>query len=120
MNLVFSWTKHFLEQSKIPFYFKELASSSNDWAKSKAFTGLSFPSAFLVKQQSQGRGYENKKWEDSDLMISFLWEKNFSNIPLKVCEEFAMDLKQALKKHLASTGFLKLSYLMIYTYQGTS
>ena len=97
MGLIFLWTKRFLEQNSRSFYFKEQTSSSNDWAKEEVFKGLSSPTVFLVNQQSQGRGYGNKKWKDSDLMLSFLWERDFSDIPLTVCEDFAMDLKQALK-----------------------
>ncbi|MCZ0932175.1 MAG: hypothetical protein OXJ52_03370 [Oligoflexia bacterium] len=97
MGLVSLWTQQFLEKNKLSFYFKEQAGNSNDWAKETAFKGLSSPTIFLVNRQSQGRGYGNKKWENSDLMISFLWEKNFSDIHLKASEDFALDLKQALK-----------------------
>ena len=97
MNLIFLWTKQFLKESSISFQFKDQVSSSNDWAKEEAFKDLNSPTVFLVNRQSQGRGYGSNKWKDSDLMFSFLWEKNFSNIPLKACEDFAIDLKQALK-----------------------
>ena len=97
MRSISLWTQQFLKQNDISFYFKELSSSSNDWAKESAFKALSSPTVFLVKQQSRGHGYNDKKWEDSDLMLSFLWEKDFLEIPLKACEDFAIDLKQALK-----------------------
>ena len=50
-----------------------------------------------MNQQSQGRGRENRKWENSDLMISFLWEGNLKKITASSCEDFALDLKKALK-----------------------
>ena len=97
MEAISFWTQQFLKKHKLSFYFKEQASSSNDWAKETAFKTLNSTTIFIVNRQSQGRGYGNKKWKDSDLMISFLWEKNFSNIPLKTCKDFAIDLKQALQ-----------------------
>ena len=98
MKKVSSWTKDFLDQEKIPFYFKQQATSSNDLAKDQAFKKKQRLSVFLVGHQTKGRGYNNKIWQNSDLQISFLWKQNFSDIPLKACEDFAKDLKQALKK----------------------
>ena len=97
MGLISLWTQQFLRENNISFSFKEQAVSSNDWAKEEAFGALPSPAVFLVASQSKGRGYGNKKWEDSDLMFSVLWEKAFSEIPLKACEDFALDLKQALQ-----------------------
>ena len=105
MGPISLWTKQFLEQNSISFYFKEQVISSNDWAKEKAFQALNSPAVFLVSRQSKGRGYGNKKWEDSDLMLSFLWEKDFSDIPLKACEDFAVDLKRALKNTWPQLAF---------------
>lgn len=98
MGLVSLWTKQFLKQNNISVYFKERASSSNDWAKEEAFKKLQPSVVFLLDKQSQGRGYGSSRWENSDLMFSFLWQKNFSDIPVEACEDFAIDLKQALKK----------------------
>ncbi|MDE0092158.1 MAG: hypothetical protein OXN83_02595 [Oligoflexia bacterium] len=97
METISFWTKQFLKKNNISFYFKEEAGSSNDWAKEEAFKTLSSPTVFLVSHQNQGRGYGNKKWKDSDLMLSILWEEKFSDISLKVCGDFAVDLKQALQ-----------------------
>ena len=105
MGLISLWTKQFLEQNRISFYFKEQAVSSNDWAKEESFKGLNSPTVFLVDRQSRGRGYGKNKWENSDLMLSFLWEESFSDIPLKACEDFATDLKQALKSVWPSLMF---------------
>ena len=105
MQVVFQWTTEFLRQKNLSFYFKEKTSSSNDWAKEQAFKKLRSPTIFLVSQQSQGRGYGDKKWKNSDLMLSFLWEENFSEIPLQACLFFAEDLKQALTNNWSQIDF---------------
>ena len=92
------WTKNWMIKNKIPFYFLELATSSNDLAKEKAFKNLASPTVFLVDKQTKGRGYENKTWENSDLMISFLWEQRLRDITLSSCKDFALDLQEALKE----------------------
>ena len=92
------WTKNWMSKRGISFCFLELAKSSNDLAKEQAFKALSSPAVFLVNQQSQGRGSENKTWENSDLMISFLWQENFKEITVSSCEDFAYDLYKALKE----------------------
>ena len=93
------WTKNWLAKKEIPFSFLEIAESSNDLAKKQAFQNTASPFLFLVDQQTRGRGYENKKWENSDLMISFLWNNHLKEITASSCEAFAYDLKQALKKN---------------------
>ena len=105
MDTISVWTKQFLQQNDMIFSFKEQAVSSNDWAKEEAFKALKSPSFFLVNRQTQGRGYRNKNWENSDLMLSILWQKNFSDISLKACEDFAEDLKQALKSIWSQLDF---------------
>lgn len=97
-NTIFLWTKHWITKKGIPFYFLELATSSNDLAKDQAFKGLASPKIFLVNQQTKGRGYKDKKWENSDLMISFLWEENLKKITISSCKDFALDLCKALKE----------------------
>ncbi|MBC6415150.1 MAG: hypothetical protein GDA46_02005 [Bdellovibrionales bacterium] len=98
MNSLSLWTKNFLQQQNLNFYFQDKASSSNDLAKKKAFQNKTNPSVFLVKTQTKGRGYNNKKWENSDLMISFLWQKTKGTISSKISKDFAKDVEQALKK----------------------
>ena len=105
MKLVFQWTERFLRQKGLSFYCKQTADSSNDWAKQEAFKNLSAPTVFLVSRQSQGRGYGGKKWKNSDLMLSLLWEENFSEIPLQSCIFFAEDLKQALENNWPQLEF---------------
>lgn len=52
---------------------------------------------FLVDQQTKGRGQGEKKWENSDLMLSFLWENPLKELDSSSCEDFAIDVLQALK-----------------------
>ena len=92
------WTKNWLTKKKLPFCFFEKAESSNDLAKARAFKKEPDGFAFLVHQQTKGRGYEDKIWQNSDLTISFLWEKNLREITVNSCEFFALDLKKALQK----------------------
>ena len=97
-NTVSIWTQNWLEQNQIPFHFLEQAKSSNDLAKDKAFQALSSPTVFLVHQQTQGRGQGDNSWEDSDLMISFLWGKGVDSIKTSSSLDYTKDLYQALKK----------------------
>lgn len=98
MSLISLWTKQFLQQQKYEFDFQEKASSSNDLAKMRALTKQSNPYFCLVSQQTMGRGRNNKKWENSDLMLSFLWQKQNWNVPAGACRDYAEDVKQALQK----------------------
>ena len=98
MKQVCIWTREWLNENGISFYFFRQSTSSNDLAKQKAFKNLDSPTVFLVEKQTRGRGSGNKKWENSDLMLSFLWQKNLKKIQLSSCEGFTTDLRQALKK----------------------
>ena len=92
------WTKQWMMKKKQSFHFLEELKSSNDMAKENSFKELPSPQFFLTDRQSHGRGQGQKKWENSDLMISCLWEKNLKDISLSSCEAFAKDLEQAIKK----------------------
>ena len=92
------WTKYWMTKKGIPFCFLEAAKSSNDSAKEQAFKSLTSPTVFLADQQIEGRGSKNKRWEDSDLMVSFLWEKNLKRITTSSCEDFVLDLYKSLKR----------------------
>ena len=69
------WTSSFFEQEGLHFVFQERASSSNDLASRQAFKSVKNPSLFLVEHQTQGRGSQGRQWQNSDLMLSFLWHK---------------------------------------------
>ena len=49
-------------------------------------------------KQSRGRGFGDQKWENSDLMLSVLWESDSLQIPPQACEYLAGDLKKALEQ----------------------
>ena len=98
--LIALWTKSFLElKAKSSFYFKWKSSNTNDLAKKKAFTKhFSLPIFCLSVKQSRGRGFGNKKWENSDLMLSVLWESAGLKIDPKACKSLVWDLKKALEQ----------------------
>ena len=98
MKLINLWTTRFLEREKIAFSFQESAESSNDLAKTQAFQTSKNPYLFLVDHQRKGRGSNNRKWENSDLMLSFLWHKTEACLKVQACEGFAQDVLKALKK----------------------
>lgn len=99
MGEISLWTKSFLEKSPYKFQFEEIATSSNDLAKKRAFKKEGDQAClFLVDKQTKGRGYENKVWQNSDLMLSFLWEKESLDVQPNSCKSFAEDLKKALEK----------------------
>ena len=96
LGCVFIWTKKYMDERGFSGEFFKIAGSSSDLAKAQAFKRESLPDFFLVDQQIQGRGQNNKVWENSDLMISFLWNRKIREI--SDCEQFAWDLHKALKK----------------------
>lgn len=95
---IFLWTKKWLMKKKISSYFSDCKDSSNDWAKNQAFQIQEFPSVFLVAYQTKGRGQADKKWENSDLMISFLWKQSLREMNIFSSQDFVRDLKKALQK----------------------
>ena len=97
MKIISLWTSSFLEKKGLSFSFHNSVESSNDLAKAQAFQTLDNPSLFLVDHQSQGRGSQGRQWENSDLMLSFLWNKKDCRIQVQVCEDFAKDTQQALQ-----------------------
>ena len=99
-SLIALWTRDFLKlKAKDSFDFQWQSSSTNDLAKEQAFKKKSsLPFFYLSAQQSKGRGRNNKKWENSDLMLSLLWESQSLQIYPKACESFALDLKNSLEK----------------------
>jgi len=95
-SIIFFWTKNWLINKKISAFFLEKTSSSNDYAKNQAFKIEAPFSVFLTGYQTSGRGRGDRRWKNSDLMISFCWSKYSKKIELKSAEDFSKDLKQAL------------------------
>ena len=75
MKRVQLWTISFFEKEGLSFVFQERASSSNDLASHQVFKSVKNPILFLVEHQTQGRGSQGRQWQNSDLMLSFLWHK---------------------------------------------
>ena len=68
MNKVAGLTKLWAEENKIPFLFYRETDSTNKQAKKK------FPSKhrlFIAEKQTHGRGQKERKWVNSDLMVSW-------------------------------------------------
>lgn len=91
------WTQDWIKKQSLYYCYKALATSSNDLAKQEAFTTLISPSIFLVDQQSQGRGCGNNIWENSDLMMSVLWNKNLKDVKTLNAKNYMLDVYQSLK-----------------------
>lgn len=92
---IFLWTADWIKKHKLPLFQSRMVTASNDQAKKHAFKNFPSPSVFLALKQSQGRGGGGRKWEDSDLMLSVLWEKNLKKV--KSPEGFTLDGLKALK-----------------------
>lgn len=108
MNLISLWTTQFFNKENIKFHFEKSTSSVNDLAKAQAFKTKSNPFLFVTDHQTKGRGSNSHRWEDSDLMLSYLWHKghkdelDFKNqaggFEPQVCEDFSKDAQKALQK----------------------
>ncbi|MGI9548964.1 MAG: hypothetical protein ACR2M7_03155 [Bdellovibrionales bacterium] len=98
MNKAALWTKNWLEKRMLPHSFFEIVSSTNDIAQKKAFEKKFEKHIFLAHQQTQGRGQGSHSWENSDLMISFLWQNVLIPVHPKLSEEFTLELLISVKK----------------------
>lgn len=108
MSLISRWTTQFLEKKNIKFHFEKSTGSVNDLAKAQAFKTKSNPFLFVTDHQTKGRGSNSRRWEDSDLMLSYLWHKGHKNkldfknqadsFQPQICEDFSKDVQQALQK----------------------
>ena len=97
-KIISTWTKHWLSKKEISFYFSDFATSTNDLAKEHIFKSSDEPLVFLVGHQTKGRGSKNRRWENSDLMISFLFRKNLKEITASSCKDFVFDLCKSLQE----------------------
>ena len=95
-NQIKEWTGQWAEKANIPFFWELKVSSTNDQAKQAAFA--TSPAMFMAKTQTRGRGREGRKWQDSDLMLSWCWKINY---PLSQKTTYFMG--QALKKAFSVT-----------------
>ncbi len=98
INKTTLWTKNWLEKKNLPHSFFKVTNSTNDLAKQKTFPSHFKNHIFLTNKQTKGRGQGFKKWKDSDLMITWLWEDVSIPIHSKLSEEFILELLKSVKK----------------------
>ena len=105
MSVIFEWTKDYLKKKDLAFLSVDETLSTNDLAKKEAFRkNLDFK-IYLAKKQTKGRGQEGKTWIDSDLMISFLWRRDFKTLKKDHALFFTKDLKKALEETFKDLNF---------------
>ena len=68
MSLVAQWTKAWAEHRDQEYVFYSETSSTNDSAKQSSFEKEKI---FIAERQTQGRGRGDRKWINSDLMITW-------------------------------------------------
>ena len=94
---IFNWTSEWASENHLhPLLFEEIT-STNQEAKKLALKNFSSPQVFLAKKQTEGRGRKNHIWFNSDLMMSWLWQKK-RIIPPTWDQDFAKDLFFCVKK----------------------
>ena len=103
MNVKYSpipfWSKVWAEKRQIPYKFFSSTKSVNDSAKKEAFKNANPISLFITAAQTAGRGRHQKTWEDSDLMIAWLWEGTRKPCDVSgLDEKLARDLFYAVQK----------------------
>ena len=96
------WCKAWAEKRNLNFEFFPSVKSLNDFAKETAFkTGCPEVSEklFIAETQTAGRGRNQNRWKNSDLMICRLWEGETKQ-PLApfLDEEFALDMLRSAQK----------------------
>ena len=82
------WTKKWLEARNIPLLFLEETTSTNSLAKELAASTPHSLHVVVAAQQTQGRGQKQNTWENSDLMMSWLFKK----VSCPIHEHLAQDL----------------------------
>ncbi|MDE0517996.1 MAG: biotin--[acetyl-CoA-carboxylase] ligase [Bdellovibrionales bacterium] len=85
MSVVASWTRKWAEKRKQPFLFYTQTSSTNDRAKEHLFENKKYKNfLFIAEFQTKGRGRENRKWINSDMMTSWSYSLNQAPQPITV------------------------------------
>ena len=83
----------------MPCHFFFSTKSVNDLARQAAFKGASSPRLFLTAEQTAGRGRHQNIWQDSDFMMTWLWEGARKAYDISgLDEKFAGDLFDAVQK----------------------
>ena len=93
------WSKIWAKERQLPHFFFSSTKSVNDSAKEAVFKGSAFPTLFITSEQTGGRGRHQRVWENSDLMMSWLWEgKGGPSTVSGLDEKFARDLLYSVQK----------------------
>ena len=93
------WSKAWAEKRQVSCKFFSSIESVNSSAKAVTFKGAAFPTVFITVAQTAGRGRHQKTWEDSDLMMAWLWEGTRKPCDVSgLDEKLAEDLLSSVKK----------------------
>ena len=100
------WSKVWAKKRQIPYIFFPFTESVNDSARAAAFNGVKSPTLFITAEQTAGRGRHQKTWEDSDLMMTWLWEGTGKAYDVsRLDEKLAGDLLCAVQKIWPSSSW---------------
>ena len=85
MSLVARWTRKWAEERNQPFLFHTQTTSTNDEAKEYLFDEKKYKNfLFIAESQTRGRGRKNRKWINSDMMISWSYSLKKAPQPITV------------------------------------
>lgn len=84
-------TQDWAQKRNLSHFFFKKTESTNKEAKQKAFSKES-PLIFIAQVQTKGRGQNKNHWQDSDLMISWLWDIKDKKISPEICKTLAFDV----------------------------
>ena len=90
-----SLTKQWAEKRNLPHFFFKKTQSTNKEARKKVFTNSSL--LFIAEEQTEGRGQDKNTWENSDLMMSWLWDVKETKLSPLLCKELTLELFQNTK-----------------------
>ena len=105
MSQIARWTKKWAKQEKQAFKFYTQISSTNDSAKKYLFSDKKHNSfLFITESQTKGRGRRNRRWINSDMMLSWSYPLNKAPEP-KTTVLMGKALCTALKKSWGACAF---------------
>ena len=82
-NLIVQWTKNWAKKRNYPFLSYNQITSTNDKAKEYCINKQEYKKLlFITESQTKGRGRRNKKWINSDMMISWSYILNKAPQPI--------------------------------------
>ena len=85
MSIVANWTRKWAEERNQPFLFHTQTTSTNDEAKEYLFDEKKYKNfLFITESQTRGRGRKNRKWINSDMMVSWSYSLKKAPQPITV------------------------------------